>query len=114
MFLRQWLKAAVFKKIVLSEDIVPQLEIACAIAVHAADVVRAAQVIVFFATVKMDFRARSARAKLRHLPEVFLASEEEHMRRIKAGLSLPDLRSFVILWNIPFIVFKTCRVQSVF
>ena len=107
MFGGQRLEAAIFEKIVLNEDVVPQFEVARAFAVHAADVVCAAQVVALFAEVNVDLGTRPARTELRHLPEVFLAPEKQNMRRVEARLLLPNIGGFIVARNIALVVFKT-------
>jgi hypothetical protein len=92
---RQRFEATIFEEIVLDENVVPQFEEARAFTVHAADVVGAAQVVAFFAEVKMNLGARSAGTELCHLPEVFLAPEKEDVLGVEAWLFLPDVRRFI-------------------
>ena len=73
----QRFEAAIVEEIVLNEDVVPQFEEARAFAVHAADVVGAAQVVELFAEIKVDLGTRTAGTRLCHLPEVFLAPKEQ-------------------------------------
>ena len=77
----QRFEATIFEEVVLNENVVPEFEEARAFTVDAADVVCAAQVVALFAEVKVDFGARSAGTELSHLPEVFLAPEEQDMRQ---------------------------------
>ncbi len=87
--------------------------IAGAFAVHAADMIGAAQVIALLAQVDMDLGARAAGTGLRHLPEVFLAPKEQHMRRVEAGLLLPDIRGFIIAWDVALVVLETGGVEFI-
>ena len=73
----------------------------------------AAQVVALFAEVKVDLGARTARTELRHLPEVFLAPEEQNMRRVEARLCLPNIGGFVIARNVALIIFKTGGVEFI-
>ena len=98
----------------MNENVIPEFEVACTFAVHAADVVCAAQVVALFAEVNMNFGARAAGTELCHLPEVFLAPEEQNMLGVEAGLFLPDVRGFIILWDITFIVTEAGGVEFIF
>ena len=95
----QRFEAAIFEQVVLNENVVPEFEEARAFAVHAADVVGAAQVVALLAEVNVDLGARAAGTDLGHLPEVFLAPEKQNMRRVEARLLLPDIRGFIIAWG---------------
>ena len=109
VLLRQRLEAAVVIEVVLDEDIVPQLEVARALAVHPADVVGAAQVVALFPQVDVDLRARPAGTCFRHLPEILMAPEEQNMRRVKPGLFLPDICGFIVARDAaPFILEAGC------
>src|SRR5215207_3588525 len=111
MFLRQWLEAPIVEEVVLDEDVIPKFKIARTLPVHTAEVVSAAQVVALLAEVKMDLRAGTAGTGFRHLPEVFLAPEEQHMRGVEAGLLLPDIRRFVVTRNRPQFILETGGVQ---
>ena len=56
----------------------------------------AAQVVELLAAVDVDLRARTARTDLGHLPEILLATEEQDMLRVEAGLLLPNVGGFFI------------------
>src|SRR5215213_2134079 len=74
----------------------------------------AAQVIEFFAAIQMDFGARTTGSGLCHLPEIFLAPEEQNMRWIKTGLFFPSVRGLIIARDRAFLILKTGCIQLIF
>ena len=98
----------------MNENVVPEFKITRTLAVHTADVVGAAQVVAFFAEVNVNFRARTTWTGFSHLPEIFFTPEEEHMFGVKVWLFLPDIRGFIILRDVAFVVTEAGSVEFVF
>ena len=87
----------------LAENIVPKLNISVALATGTA-IRRAAAV--FFAAVKINLRAGTARTRA-VLPEVILFAEADNVRRVNAVLLCPNIKSLVI-------VFINCDIELVY
>ena len=82
--------------VVLDEDQVPDLDEARAAGVHAAAVCRVGAVVAGVGTaIDVDLRARPARARLAHLPEV-LGVEAQHPRSVDVGHLRPQRRRLVV------------------
>jgi len=109
----QRLEAAVFEEVVLDEHVVPQFEEARAFTVDTALMGLAAQVVALLAQVEVDFRARSARTKLGHLPEVFLAPEEQDVVGIHTRLLSPNFRGLIIARDIALVVLEAGSVEFI-
>ena len=62
---------------------------------------------ILWTAVYVDLAAWTAGAHFGHLPEIFLAPEKEHMRRVHARLLGPLTGSLIVLWDISYIVTKT-------
>src|SRR5262245_53644293 len=62
----------------------------------------------------MNLRTGTARTCLCHLPEVFFATKEQYMRRIKTGLLLPKIGGFIVAWDIAHVIFETGGIDLVF
>ena len=77
----------------LGEHQVPEFRVAVAVAARAAGRRAAA---VFFAAVKIDFRARTART-CAVLPEVVLLAQPDDVRRIHADFFRPDVKRLVVV-----------------
>ena len=90
-------KAAIRLSFILDENQVPQLYIAGAIGIDAADVLGIVSPITSaFTPVYMDLAAGATGTGLAHLPEVVFITMEADVCRVDIGLALPDVISLLV------------------
>ena len=109
---RQRFEGILIDAVVLDKNVIPQFEIAGTFPIDPASMGFAAQVIEFLTAVHVDLGTGSARTCFSHFPKILFTPKKQDMRRLHAGLLLPNICSFIIGRDIALVILEAGGIQA--